>query len=370
MRGPGGACGEVGWVGVFGACRRGNAAAPRTGAVRRHDRRLVPPALGPAPQPDDHRQRVRVVQRFKVFTGAWPWEWTAAQADAWVSQGAWAHSTVRNYQGSLALFLAYICDPRYGWPEACLERVGVAPARGILDERNSAAHVADYEGRPGRRPFTRAELQALFDTADAAVEEAAGSPRKGWLAAFRDATLIKVTYGWGLRCREAAMLDVGDFGPNPAAAELGGYGICHVRFGKAMRGSPPRRRAVASVMPWAVEALAQYVGEVRPLHGQAARGPALWLTERGARISPRRIDERFAQWRRRAGLPAELSVHCLRHSYISHLVEDGADPTFVQHQAGHSWASTTAIYTTVGADHTNRALRSVLDRAFGEQGEP
>jgi integrase/recombinase XerC len=332
------------------------------GWCRQHSARRLSPTIT--------RQRVRVVQRFKVFTGAWPWEWTAAQADAWVSQGAWAHSTVRNYQGSLALFLAYICDPRYGWPEACLERVGVPPTRGILDERNSAAHVADYEGRPGRRPFTRAELQALFDTADAAVEEAAGSPRKGWLAAFRDATLIKVTYGWGLRCREAAMLDVGDFGPNPAAPELGGYGICHVRFGKAMRGSPPRRRAVASVMPWAVEALAQYIGEVRPLHGQAARGPALWLTERGARISPRRIDERFAQWRRCAGLPAELSVHCLRHSYISHLVEDGADPTFVQHQAGHSWASTTAIYTTVGADHTNRALRAVLDRAFGEQGEP
>ena len=332
------------------------------GWCRQHSARRLSPTIT--------RQRVRVVQRFKVFTGAWPWEWTAAQADAWVSQGAWAHSTVRNYQGSLALFLAYICDPRYGWPEACLERVGVAPTRGILDERNTSAHVADYEGRPGRRPFTRAELQALFDTADAAVEEAAGSPRKGWLAAFRDATLIKVTYGWGLRCRETAMLDVGDFGPNPAAAELGGYGICHVRFGKAMRGSPPRRRAVASVMPWAVEALAQYVGEVRPLHGQAARGPALWLTERGARISSRRIDERFAQWRRRAGLPAELSVHCLRHSYISHLVEDGADPTFVQHQAGHSWASTTAIYTTVGADHTNRALRAVLDRAFGEQGEP
>ena len=328
------------------------------GWCRQHSARRLSPTIT--------RQRVRVVQRFRAFCGSWPWEWTSAQADAWVAQGAWAHSTVRNYQGSLALFVAYICDPRYGWSEACLERVGTAPTR-ILDERNSAAHVADYEGRPGRRPFTRSELQALFDTADAAVEEAASSARKGWLAAFRDATLIKVTYGWGLRCRETAMLDVADFGPNPAAPELGGYGICHVRFGKAMRGSPPRRRAVASVMPWAVEALAQYVGEVRPLHGPAARGPALWLTERGERISPRRIDERFAQWRRRAGLPAELSVHCLRHSYISHLVEDGADPTFVQHQAGHSWASTTAIYTTVGADHTNRALRAVLDRAFGEQ---
>ena len=41
-------------------------------------------------------------------------------------------------------------------------------------------------------------------------------------------------------------------GPNPAAPEFGGLGVCHVRYGKAMRGSPPRRRAVAAVMPWAV----------------------------------------------------------------------------------------------------------------------
>ena len=60
---------------------------------------------------------------------------------------------------------------------------------------------------------------------------------------------------------------------------------------------------------------------------------------------------------RRPGLPAELSVHCLRHSYISHLIEDGADPLFVQQQAGHSWASTTATYTTVGQDARNRMLR-------------
>jgi integrase/recombinase XerC len=51
------------------------------------------------------------------------------------------------------------------------------------------------------------------------------------------------------------MLDLTDFTANPAAEQLGGLGVCHVRFGKAMRGSAPRRRAVASVMPWAVEAL-------------------------------------------------------------------------------------------------------------------
>ena len=96
------------------------------------------------------------------------------------------------------------------------------------------------------------------------VSEAARSSRKGWLPAFRDATLLKVIYGWGLRRPEAAMLDVEDFSANPAAPELGRFGMLAVRYGKAMAGSPPRRRAVASVMPWAVEVIEQYVNEVRP----------------------------------------------------------------------------------------------------------
>jgi hypothetical protein len=51
-------------------------------------------------------------------------------------------------------------------------------------------------------------------------------------------------------------------------------------------------------------------------------------------------------------------------TFVSHLIEDGVDPTFVQRQAGHSWASTTAGYTTVGADHANRMLRAAVERAF------
>ncbi|WP_433496748.1 tyrosine-type recombinase/integrase [Sphaerimonospora sp. CA-214678] len=82
--------------------------------------------------------------------------------------------------------------------------------------------------------------------------------------------------------------------------------------------------------------------------------------------SMRQIDDRFAQFRALAGLPVELSVHCLRHSYVSHLIEDGVDPLFVQQQVGHSWASTTATYTTVGADARDRMLRAALERAFDE----
>ncbi|MGH3407369.1 MAG: tyrosine-type recombinase/integrase [Streptosporangiaceae bacterium] len=312
--------------------------------------------------------REHIVRRFAAFTGCWPWQWTSAQAESWLASGGWAHSTVRGYQGALALFLDFACDPRYGWVAECEQRAGAAPAQ-VFHEGNSAVHAAEYEGRPERRPLTRAELQAFFDAADDLVEAAACSRRKGQLAAFRDAALFKVIYGWGLRRREAAMLDVTDFSANPAAPELGRFGVCQVRYGKAMKGSPPRRRAVATVMPWTAEALAQYLEEVRPRYGQGGL-PAVWLTERGGRISARQIDDRFSQLRGLAGIPDDLSVHCLRHSYVSHLIEDGADPMFVQWQAGHSWASTTATYTTVGQDARNRMLRAALSRAYeGEEGK-
>ncbi len=312
------------------------------------------------------RKEELTVRRFQDYTCCWPWQWRAEHLEAWIAQGSWAYSTIRAYEGSISMFLGYVCDARYGWAEVCLERLGSVPVQ-ICHERNTAVHVVEYEGRPERRPLSRPELQALFDFADHKIAEAALSRRKGWLAAFRDATLIKVIYAFGLRRAEAAGLDVTDFTPNPAAPELGRFGVCQVRFGKAMRGSPPRRRAIATVMPWVVGVLEQYLDEVRPLNGDAARQAALWLTERGERISVRRIDERFAEWRSEAGLPSELSVHCLRHSYVSHLIEDGVDPLFVQYQAGHSFPSTTALYTTVGADYTNAMLRAALTRAFGKE---
>ena len=311
--------------------------------------------------------RQRVVRRFVEFAQGWPWSWREEQLEGWVAVNLWAHSTVRTYQDAIGGFLDYVCDPRYGWVAECEQRVGVVP-RQICHEWNTATHVADHEGRPQRRPLSRVELQRLFDVCDEGVEAAAGARRKGWLAAFRDATMFKTIYGWGLRRTETAKLDVTDFSTNPAAPQLGGLGVCHVRFGKAQRGSPPRRRAVATVMGWTSEALGQYLAEVRPRYGVEGH-PAVWLTERGGRIAPRHIDERFALWRDRASLPKELSVHCLRHSYVSHLIEDGVDPLFVQHQVGHSWGSTTATYTTVGGDAKNRMLTDALSRVFDSGGQ-
>ena len=125
--------------------------------------------------------RERLVRRFGAFAGAWPWCWTPEQVEAWSVSGGWAHSTIRSYQGAVAVFLDYLCDARYGWVAECEQRVGARPVQ-VCHEWNTAVHVADYEGRPERRPLTRAELQAFFDAADDRVE---ARRRRGGRAGWR-----------------------------------------------------------------------------------------------------------------------------------------------------------------------------------------
>jgi integrase/recombinase XerC len=249
----------------------------------------------------------------------------------------------------------------------CQKVFGTFPVA-ICHEWNTVAHLNDYEGDPEARPFTREELQRFLDYADEQVDRAVHAKRKGALAAYRDATLFKVVYAWGLRRTETAKLDLADWGRNPAAPEFGRYGMLHVRYGKAVRGQPPRRRNVPSVMGWAVEAVADYVENIRPRFG-CEDHPAMWVTERGGRVNPAEINARFVAYRDAQGLPKALTPHSLRHSWVTHLTEDGVDRRFIQEAVGHRCDTSTAIYTHVSGDFMNTALRKAIAPAF-DQPEP
>ena len=319
--------------------------------------------------------RERLVRRFLEFTNEYPWAWTAQHMDEWslhlTAEEHLAVSTIRGYQCAMRLFSEFLTDGRYGWAPACEQAFGAGQHPvAIAHEWNTIAHLQGYEGRPEARPFTRQELQRFFDYADDQVGRAVRARRKGALAAYRDATLFKVIYAWGLRRGESCGLDLADFGRNPAAPEFGRYGMLNVRYGKAKRGQPLRRRNVASVMAWAVEAVADYVDNIRPRFG-CLDHPGLWVTERGGRIKPSDVDDRFAAYRKALGLPEVLVVHSLRHSYVTHLTEDGVDRQFIQTQVGHENDSSTAIYTHVSSDFMNTALRRALAPAFTQaQAEP
>lgn len=307
------------------------------------------------------------VRAFFRHNGVFPWEWSHQLADEWFTDiravRGNARSTLRSYQEALRLFCSFTVDPAYGWAEQCEARFGTHPVQ-VVTEVNTAVHMQEYEGEPTKRAFTIDELEALFDHADEQVTRIRDRGRKGWVPAFRDATLFKTAYAFGLRRNETRMLDVVDFSRNPHGPEFGEYGVLDVRYGKAKKGSPPKRRSVLAVWPWSMEIIEQWVTEVRPLL-VADGNPALWPSERGARIGLQRLNSRFAAYRDELGLDAGLDFHSLRRSYVTHLIEnDGMDALFVQHQVGHDHASTTSIYTCVSSDFRTRTLRRALDQTM------
>jgi site-specific recombinase XerD len=314
--------------------------------------------------------RLALLRRFAAFAESYPWAWTAADVEdftVWLTSTGGrrlAPATIRGYHLTLRMFCDYLTDARYEWPRQCRDRFGQVPMQ-VCHEWNTVAHLTDYEGRPERRPLSYDELQQLFDYLDERVERIAGSGRKGALAALRDAQMIKTCYAFGLRRNELCRLDVADLRPNPHVREWGTYGSVHVRYGKAIRGGVPRRRTVLAVpeFDWVIAGIRQWVEQARPIIN-AADHPALWVTERLSRVTVRHMDKRFTALRAGAGLAPELTLHCLRHSYVTHLVEFGYPERFVQEQVGHAFAATTAIYTSVSNDFKNKTLRAALRRVY------
>jgi integrase/recombinase XerD len=111
---------------------------------------------------------------------------------------------------------------------------------------------------------------------------------------------------------------------------------------------------------YALRALEAYLVRVRP--GLVVRGkgtPAIFLNQRGGRLSRQSAWQIIADAAEAANLPGEISPHTLRHSFATHLLEGGADVRVVQELLGHSSVTTTQIYTLVTVD----ALREIYAAA-------
>ena len=306
--------------------------------------------------------RENTVRAFAAYVSTYPWQWTPAMVDEWLgdlrSLRDLKHSTIRSYAEAVRAFCHFITDPLYEWAATCEERFGTHPVQ-VVHEWNTAVHVQDNEADARKRAFTKAELHAFFAHCDDRVARIrplaarAGCPRSATPPCSRRPTPT----GCGATTR---MLDAADFGRNPHGPEFGEFGLCRVRFGKAKKGSPPKRRSVLTVWDWTPEVLDEWFTEVRPLFG-ACGNPAAWPSERGLRIGCQRLNSRFIAYRQALGFDDGLDFHSFRRSHVAHLIEDGWDPRFVQEQVGHEHASTTSIYTCVSSDFRTRTLRRHLD---------
>jgi len=153
---------------------------------------------------------------------------------------------------------------------------------------------------------------------------------------IRDKTLFEVIYSCGLRVSEAASIDVEDY-QNQQLRVIGKR--------NRMRLIPVSEVAQAS--------LAYYLKEARPhLLSRSKPSRALFLGRRGQRLTRQAISKRFDEYTALAGL--EMSVHTLRHSFATHLLQNGADLRSVQELLGHSDIQTTQIYTHVDSSTLQR----------------
>jgi integrase/recombinase XerD len=174
------------------------------------------------------------------------------------------------------------------------------------------------------------------------------APDRGDPRGRRDAAMLEVLYATGLRASELVGLRLGDLHLD------GGYLRC---IGK---GSKER---VVPLGGEANAALQSYLAEGRPALLGQRRSDAVFVGRRGAPLTRQGFWKLLKAHARRAGIRAALSPHVVRHSFATHLLENGADLRAVQLLLGHADISTTQIYTHVNRERLKRLYRDFHPRA-------
>jgi site-specific recombinase XerD len=162
----------------------------------------------------------------------------------------------------------------------------------------------------------------------------------------RDRAVLEFLYSTGCRVGEAARVRIADVDFEDGTVLVHGKG----RKERVVLLGTAARRALADYLP-----LRQQQCRTRGL----VEPTALFLNRFARALSARWIFEIVLRHARRAGLPARLTPHGLRHSFATHLLQRGADLRTLQEMLGHENLATTEIYTHVSM----RQLREVFDRA-------
>jgi integrase/recombinase XerC len=178
------------------------------------------------------------------------------------------------------------------------------------------------------------------------VELRAGEEREPWVLA-RDAAVLALLYGSGLRISEALGLNRGELPPP-------GRGDVITVTGKG------NKQRMVPLLPQVSQLVADYVA-LCP-YDLPDEGP-LFVGARGGPLSPRIVQLVMERLRGALGLPDTATPHALRHSFATHLLARGGDLRAIQELLGHASLSTTQIYTAVDTDRLLEVYRSAHPRA-------
>ena len=315
-------------------------------------------------------------QQLSPFPGACPE--IAGEAIAWLSwlaaERRCSPHTMEAYARDLRQFIDFLQN-HLGGPASPVSFLGLLPAdvraymasrrgegvggrtilRSLAALRSFARHL-ERAGKGKAAPFSAVRSPKLPRSlpkplsAESAVRTTnvaarAGDPREHWVLA-RDAAVLSLLYGAGLRISEALGITRGD-------APIGQVdSLTVVGKGRKTRSVP----IISSVR----QAIEDYLAACPyPL---PAQGP-LFVGAKGGQLSPRIVQLAVVQLRGALGLPESATPHALRHSFASHLLARGGDLRSIQELLGHASLSTTQIYTAVDSARLLKAWSAAHPRA-------
>lgn len=174
-----------------------------------------------------------------------------------------------------------------------------------------------------------------------------------WMEA-RDAAIVELLYGAGLRVGELTGLDVV---ASPSARGWVDLQACEAH----VLGKGGKRRTVP-VGAKAAQAVQQWLTMREAVTGSAAQA-ALFIGRHGTRLSAQSIWQRLKMRSQQAGLATPVHPHMLRHSFASHLLQSSGDLRAVQELLGHASISTTQVYTRLDFQHLAKAYDAAHPRA-------
>lgn len=277
-----------------------------------------------------------------------------------------ASNTRASYSSDLLKFLTYLKDRGISdWRQVRYSEVmgflsqsqeqGLAPRsrarllsalRGFFKFMVRDSHLRESPVANLTSPRLRRQLPSVLSVTE--VERLLAQPNPELPLGQRDAAMLELLYGTGLRVSELVSLTLGRVN-----LEVGFL----VVLGK---GSKER---IVPVGEAATEAVRSYLMGSRPRLLKGKMTETLFITNRGAAMTRQGFWKLLKKYGREAGLKKELTPHILRHSFATHLLERGADLRSVQMMLGHADISTTQIYTHVARERLREVHKKYHPRA-------
>ncbi len=239
----------------------------------------------------------------------------------------------------LRSFLAYLAESSYS-PATMARKIATLRSFYKWLERNGVIDTNPMTLI--RTPRQKKRLPKAIDVDQ--VEKLLSAPNDKTLLGSRDRAILETLYSTGIRVSELVSINFGDIDETGQAIVIRGKG---------------RKERIVPLGTHAMTALSHYIKTLQVNQIPNDNEDPLFINKHNTRLSTRSVRRKVSKYLEQVGLDPSISPHTLRHSFATHLLDNGADLRSVQELLGHQSLSTTQVYTHL----TTKRMRESYDDA-------